>query len=60
MDEQADCFVPRVERINTDYAKLHPRNCPVIEETGDGIPCGVCTFYMKDGKTCPRHGKVRE
>lgn len=53
-------YVPRVERVNVAYAALLPNNCPVIEETGDGVRVGTCTFYMKDGKTCPRHGKVRE
>ena len=59
-DATEHVYVPRVESINHAYAKLLPKNCPVIEETGDGVKCGTCTFYMKDGKTCPRHGKVRE
>src|SRR5207244_506060 len=33
-------------------------NCPIIERTGDGIPCGRCWYYLPDGKTCPRHGNV--
>jgi len=53
-------YVPRLEAINTPYADLNPNNCPVIEETADRVKVGVCTFFMRDGKTCPRHGKVRE
>jgi hypothetical protein len=34
------------------------RNCPILERTGDGSPCGRCWFYLPDGKTCPRHGDV--
>lgn len=48
----------RRERINESYRKLHPNNCPVIERTADGVEVGTCTFYMPDGKTCPRHGDV--
>jgi hypothetical protein len=50
-----------IYRINTAMLKDFPRNCPVIEETADGIPVGTCWFYLPDpdGKTCPRHGKVR-
>jgi hypothetical protein len=33
-------------------------NCPIIEQTGDGVNCGRCWFYLPDGKTCPRHGDV--
>jgi hypothetical protein len=33
-------------------------HCPILEQTGDGIPCGRCWFFLKDGKTCPRHGDV--
>ena len=36
------------------------KNCPVIEKTADGVHVGRCWFYMKDGKTCPRHGDVSE
>jgi len=35
-----------------------PRNCPIIEQTGDGIACGRCWFTLQNGKTCPRHGNV--
>lgn len=47
-------------RINHSYRKLHPSNCPVVERTADGVEVGTCTFYMKDGKTCPRHGDVEK
>ena len=33
-------------------------NCPIIEQTGDGVPCGRCWFHLQDGKICPRHGDV--
>jgi len=33
-------------------------NCPIIEETADGISVGRCSFYLSDGKTCDRHGDV--
>ena len=36
------------------------RNCPILEVTGDGVPCGRCWYYLYDGKTCPRHGDVSE
>jgi hypothetical protein len=45
-------------KINKSYRKLFPNNCPLIEKTADGVPVGTCTFYMKDGKTCPRHGDI--
>ena len=32
--------------------------CPINEETADGVYVGRCCFYLKDGKTCPRHGDV--
>jgi len=35
-------------------------NCPIIEQTADGTPCGRCWFHLPDGKTCPRHGEVEE
>ena len=33
-------------------------NCPINEQTGDGVPVGMCYFHLPDGKTCPRHGDV--
>ena len=39
-------------------AKPFEKNCPVMEKTADGVPVGRCWFYMKDGKTCPRHGDI--
>lgn len=35
-------------------------NCPINERTADGICVGRCWFYLKDGKTCPRHGDVSQ
>lgn len=35
-----------------------PENCPILEQTADGDNVGRCYFYLKDGKTCPRHGDV--
>ena len=46
-------------RINRTYRTLFPRNCPVIEQTADGVLVGTCTFYLPDGHTCPRHGDIR-
>jgi len=51
---------PKPRRINWSHFKLHPRNCPVIEETADGVACGTCTFFMKEEHVCPRHGKIIE
>ena len=33
-------------------------NCPIIEQTADGVSCGRCCHYLPDGITCPRHGEV--
>ncbi len=33
-------------------------NCPINEQTADGVLVGQCCFYLEDGKTCPRHGDV--
>lgn len=33
-------------------------NCPIIEQTGDGTPCGRCWFNLEAGCVCPRHGDV--
>ena len=33
-------------------------NCPIIEQTADGVRCGRCDFHLLDGRTCPRHGDV--
>jgi len=35
-------------------------NCPINEQTGDGVSCGRCWFHLPDGKTCPRHGDVAD
>lgn len=32
-------------------------NCPIIEQTGDGRPCGRCWFFCPNN-ICPRHGDV--
>lgn len=45
-------------RISKSYQKLMPSNCPIIEKTADGMEVGICTFFLRDGKTCPRHGEV--
>lgn len=33
-------------------------NCPINEQTADGVTVGRCYFYLEDGNTCPRHGDV--
>lgn len=38
--------------------KLFNSNCPINEQTADGVIVGRCWHYMSDGKTCPRHGDV--
>lgn len=45
-------------RINKSYQSMFANNCPVIEVTGDGVECGTCTYYLRDG-VCPRHGDVK-
>lgn len=35
-------------------------NCPIMEQTGDGVTVGRCWFHLIDGKTCPRHGDVSQ
>lgn len=47
-------------KINEAFEEDNPRNCPVLEFTADGYCVGTCYFYMEDGKTCPRHGVVKE
>lgn len=39
--------------------KMFPNNCAIIERTADGVSVGPCTFYLENGTTCPRHGKVK-
>jgi len=56
--QEAHGYSPGVE-INESYAALHPHNCAVRERTADGVPVGVCTFYLKNGTDCPRHGRVK-
>lgn len=46
-------------KINLRYEREFPRNCPVLEYTADWHCVGTCTFYLPDGKTCPRHGVVK-
>ena len=46
--------------IYQGYAQTNPHNCAVKERTGDGVPVGPCCFYLDNGATCPRHGKVKE
>ena len=45
--------------VNEAYAALNPHNCAVRERTADGVRAGVCTFYLKNGTDCPRHGRVK-
>ena len=33
-------------------------NCPINQQTGDGIAVGCCWYHLFDGKTCPCHGDV--
>ena len=33
-------------------------NCPINEQTRDGIPVGKCDFHLEGGIECPRHGDV--
>ena len=35
-------------------------DCPILEQTADGVTCGRCCFPLPDGVTCPRHGDVSE
>lgn len=51
-------YLPGVE-IYEGFARIHPRNCAVKERTGDGVPVGPCCFYLENGTTCPRHGRVK-
>ena len=46
--------------INKAYEELFPHNCPVLEITADGECVGTCCYFLADGKTCPRHGIVKE
>ena len=34
-------------------------NCPINEQTSDGIPVGRCWFALTNG-VCPRHGDVTD
>lgn len=34
-------------------------NCPIREQTADGICVGRCWYFMSDGHTCPLHGDVQ-
>jgi len=47
-------------RYDHEYLTLAswPSSCPINEQTGDGMTCGRCWFFLKDGRTCPRHGDV--
>jgi len=44
-------------RINEGHYEAHPMNCPVIEQTADGVAVGVCCYHLDSG-VCPRHGKI--
>jgi hypothetical protein len=52
-------YRPSIE-YSKSFVQLHPNNCAVKERTGDGVYVGECWSALKDGTTCPRHGKVRE
>lgn len=45
-------------RINKNYQEICPNNCPIIEQTADGVEIGTCCFYIGEEKICPRHGKI--
>jgi len=51
-------YLPDIE-ICYEFAKTHRHNCAVRERTRDGVSVGACSHYLKDGMTCPRHGKVK-
>lgn len=51
-------YFPHLE-VSPSSAAINPNNCAVIERTADGVNVGACLFYLKDGKTCPRHGIVK-
>lgn len=36
----------------------HSTNCPILEQTADGVNVGRCCYHLPDGQTCPRHGNV--
>jgi hypothetical protein len=44
-----------------EYLKnpLCPNNCAIIEQTGDGVRCGRCYFFVGNDDKCPRHGNVK-
>lgn len=56
--DQETGYLPGVE-IYKGYALSNPYNCAVKERTGDGVPVGPCCYYLDNGTTCPRHGKVK-
>lgn len=41
-----------------DTEKKFSGNCPINEQTGDGVVVGRCWFSLENGVTCPRHGDV--
>jgi len=54
--------IRNVDRLSTlQWVSItQSMNCPINEQTGDGIPVGRCWFHLPDGVTCPRHGDVAE
>lgn len=38
----------------------HIGNCPINEQTGDGVMVGRCWFSLNEKYHCPRHGDVSE
>lgn len=45
--------------VSREEMSGYDNNCPIVEMTGEGIPCGRCMFYCPGG-ICPRHGDVNE
>lgn len=45
-----------MENIMKDRLNM-PNNCPILEQTADGINVGRCFYYLKNN-ICPRHGNV--
>ncbi len=33
-------------------------NCPIMEQTADGVTCGRCWYHLAGGDVCERHGFV--
>lgn len=33
-------------------------NCPIIDQTNDGLSIGQCWYYLQPDGVCPLHGDV--